>query len=346
MQRLYMNAPDSRPAGALRQYRELERILREELNAAPGTKTRSLLREAQDGQSEQLQDNHSEQGVITQPAIAASRPVSLIRSDLLEPVGGAVPLNSIYYMDRPTDSEFRASIRRRDSIVLIKGARQVGKTSLLARGLQEARKAGSQVMLTHFQVFNSVDLESAESLLRALAETIAEQLNLESPPANCWDPRRGPSLNFRRYMRSEVIAKLNSHLVWGLDEVDRLFTCPFANEIFGLFRSWHDERALESDSPWDMLTLAISYSTEAYMFITDVNQSPFNVGTRLALDDFTLDQVSELNRRYGSPLDSPAAVEKFYSVLGGHPYLVRCGLHEMVARSTSLQTLFEEGHQR
>ena len=90
-----------------------------------------------------------------------------------------MPLNSIYYIDRPTDSEFRNAIRRKDSIVLIKGARQVGKTSLLARGLQEARQAGSQVILTHFQVFNSVDLQSAESLLRALAETIAEQLELD-----------------------------------------------------------------------------------------------------------------------------------------------------------------------
>jgi len=42
-----------------------------------------------------------------------------------EPTGGASPL--------------RAAIARRDSIVLVKGARQMGKTSLLARSLQQAR---------------------------------------------------------------------------------------------------------------------------------------------------------------------------------------------------------------
>jgi eukaryotic-like serine/threonine-protein kinase len=54
----------------------------------------------------------------------------------LEPVGGAVPLDSKFYIVRSTDSEFQSAIARQDSIVLVKGARQVGKTSLLARGLQ------------------------------------------------------------------------------------------------------------------------------------------------------------------------------------------------------------------
>jgi len=31
--------------------------------------------------------------------------------------------------------------------------------------------------------------------------------------------------------------------------------------------------------------MAIAYATEAHMFITDMNQSPFNVGTRLSLAD-------------------------------------------------------------
>src|SRR5262245_58037810 len=51
----------------------------------------------------------------------------------LEPVGGAMPLDSRFYIVRPVDDQFRSAIARRDSIVLVKGTRQVGKTSLLAR---------------------------------------------------------------------------------------------------------------------------------------------------------------------------------------------------------------------
>src|SRR5262249_33768432 len=104
------------------------------------------------------------------------------RSEQLEPVGGAVPLGSEFYVPRAADREFHQAILRRDCIVLVKGPRQVGKTSLLARGLQQAREAGGsqaggcRVALTHFQTLSAADLASSEALLRALAEMLADQL--------------------------------------------------------------------------------------------------------------------------------------------------------------------------
>jgi hypothetical protein len=59
----------------------------------------------------------------------------------IEPCGGAMPLDSPFYVQRPIDAEFQTTIQRRDNIVLLKGPRQVGKTSLLARGLRQAREA-------------------------------------------------------------------------------------------------------------------------------------------------------------------------------------------------------------
>jgi hypothetical protein len=81
----------------------------------------------------------------------------------------------------------------------------------------------------------------------------------------------------------------------------------------------------------------MAYATEAHLFITDINQSPFNVGTRLALSDFTLEQVAELNLRYGSPIQGSEALGRFYTLLGGCPFLVRRGLHEMVTRNLDIE---------
>src|SRR5207253_5100919 len=117
----------------------------------------------------------------------------------LEPVGGAVPLDSEFYIVRTADDEFRTAIARQDSIVLVKGARQMGKTSLLARGLQQARAAGAKVVLTDFQTLNAAQLESVETFMLALAELIAEQLDLDVLPDEVWNARRGPSMNFGRY---------------------------------------------------------------------------------------------------------------------------------------------------
>src|SRR5436305_284472 len=82
-----------------------------------------------------------------------------------EPVGGAVPLGSRYYVVRPTDAKLAAAIARQDSIVLVKGPRQVGKTSLLARGLQQARQAGMRVVLTDLDMLNAGHLASADAPL-------------------------------------------------------------------------------------------------------------------------------------------------------------------------------------
>ena len=282
----------------------------------------------------------TEQGGSAQTASSQSalQPGSSGSVPKLEPVGGAVPLDSGFYVVRPADHEFNAALERQDSIILIKGARQVGKTSLLARGLDQARRRDARVVLTDFQGLDVVSLDSPARLLRTLAELIAEQLDIDAPSEN-WPADLSPTINFERYLRRGVLGRIASSIVWGLDEVDRIFASSFASEVFGLFRSWHNKRALDPSGPWQRLTLAIAYASEAHLFITDLNQSPFNVGTRLSLEDFTFEQIQELNRRYGSPLRSVAESMRFLRLVGGHPYLVRGGLHEMVTNGLGLVAL-------
>ena len=59
------------------------------------------------------------------------------------PPTGVLPLHAQSYVDRPVDREMQAAIRRQDSVIRIRGARQVGKTSLLARGLEQAHAPGT-----------------------------------------------------------------------------------------------------------------------------------------------------------------------------------------------------------
>lgn len=277
---------------------------------------------------------------VASRAVAATT-AGVVRPPALEVIGGAVPLDSEYYVPRPVDTELRSSLSNHDSIILIKGARQMGKTSLLARGLQYARQQGDKAVSTDFQKFNAENFTSVHRFYQTLAESLVEQLDLDVSPVSFWDDRRGPNANLERFLRREVLAKITTPLVWGLDEVDRLFAMPFSSEFFGLMRSWHNERALDPYGPWAKLTMAIAYATEAHLFITDMNQSPFNVGTRLALDDFTPLHVADLNRRYHNPIKTQEDVSRFSRLVGGHPYLVRRGLHELAGHKMSFDT-FEE----
>lgn len=258
---------------------------------------------------------------------------------LIHPPGGALPLHSTLYISRTSDDEFCHAIARHDSIVLVKGARQVGKTSLLARGLEAARMVGAQVLLVDFQHFGPAAFETAATLLLAVSELISYQNDLSSRPHENWSDRLSSSSNFERFLRREVLAHDDSYFVLALDEVDRLFNHDYASEIFSLFRSWHNLRALDPSGPWSRLTLAIAYATEAHLFISDLNQSPFNVGTRLTLGDFTGEQLAELNNRYGRLLADDEQLARFQGLVGGHPYLAQRGLYEISKNKVSLADL-------
>src|SRR5258705_4609777 len=57
------------------------------------------------------------------------------------------------------------------------------------------------------------------------------------------------------------------------------------------------------------------------------------------LEDFTFEQVAEINERYGSPLKENAQVARYFRLVSGHPYLVRRGLYEMVTNGLDLSAL-------
>jgi len=260
----------------------------------------------------------------------------------LEAVGGAVPLDSPHYLERTADRTVRDAVERIESVVLIKGARQMGKTSLLARALQHAREQGHRVVNTDLQQLNAASFESLDNFYFALGNSLADRLDLDVFPEDTWDSRRDPNVNLERYLTREVLAKLTSPLVWGIDELDRLLPCPFGTEVFSLIRAWHNSRALDPSGPWWRLTLIMAYATEAHLFITDLSQSPFNIGTRVALEDFSPGQVVDSNRLHGGPLRTPEESTQFFDLLGGQPYLVRRGLHEMVSQSMSFSLFRQE----
>ena len=258
---------------------------------------------------------------------------------LSEPVGGAVPLRSPYYISRPADTALQNALTRRDSIVLLKGPRQTGKTSLLARGLQQAREQDARVAFTDFQKISPEHWAGMETFYRAVAQNLADQLELDVAIEEVWSEKRGANENFERFLKREILQKSSAAVVWGLDEADRLFNYPYCNDVFALFRSWHNERSLNPYGPWNKLTMAMSYASEAHLFITDLNQSPFNVGTRLTLEDFTPAQVEELNHLYGAPLHNADESQRFYTLVGGNPFLVRAGLREMIMQHTDFAAL-------
>jgi hypothetical protein len=92
---------------------------------------------------------------------------------------------------------------------------------------------------------------------------------------------------------------------------------------------------------WNHLNLVIAHSTEPYLWIQDINQSPFNVEFKIELEDFDFQQVKELNSKHGIPLKTDGEIQELIELTGGQPYLVRLALYTMVKSNYSISQLKE-----
>lgn len=241
--------------------------------------------------------------------------------------GEAVRLNDKFYVERDTDALLKRQITRPGSIITIRAPRQTGKSSLLVRGTHHARKHTSVINLDVQRIDRS-HLASLESLLHYLANFIVYKLHLNPQEViKAWQSPLGPQDKLTYLMEDYVFPAARSAILLAIDEADRLLETPFYEDFFSLLRSWHNSAA--HDERWEKLIIVMAISTEPYLLIANTNRSPFNVGLKLYLKDFTTEQVRDLNRRHGSPV-RPANFPEFMTLLNGHPYLTRKALYTLV----------------
>ncbi|MBU6251469.1 MAG: AAA-like domain-containing protein [Cyanobacteria bacterium REEB417] len=246
----------------------------------------------------------------------------------LEPAEGTMAAESRFYIERDGDAVVRRALERQGVTITIKGPRQMGKSSLLMRVIQQALEAGREVAYLDFQQFDQQVLADADRFYPQFCQTVADQLGLPDGTAAAWAGGGGNNQLATRYVQNEVLKPLNRPLLLAMDEVDRLFEAEYRSDFFSMLRGWHNNRAspLPPLKPWKQLDLALVTATEPYHLIANLNQSPFNVGEVIQLDDFSPAQVADLHQRHGAPL-APTALDKLMELLHGHPYLVRRALY-------------------
>ncbi|MCP3064823.1 AAA-like domain-containing protein [Myxococcus sp. K38C18041901] len=260
--------------------------------------------------------------------------------ELDESLDGAMDTESAFYVVRDADSTvMKAVSQKQGTTVTIKGARQMGKSSLLMRGLAGALAANKRVAYLSLQEFDSPSLTNPDLFFQRFCSSLGDQLGLADQVGAYWQKPMGSSQRCGQYMSGHVLRALDVPLVLGLDEVETLFELPFGTDFFGMLRSWHNNRALPTTPVWKKLSIVLVTSTEPFLFIKNLMQSPFNVGQTVELGDFSVTQVSELNQRQGSPL-SPRQQEELFALLGGHPYLARKALYLVASGSMRVEELF------
>jgi len=246
----------------------------------------------------------------------------------LDAPGGVVKLRDKLYIEREADANLKREIVKWGTTTTIRAPRQTGKTSLLMRGIHYARNEGAKIALIDIQSLGSEQLASADIFLQELAESICHELCLDAGNMeNAWRGSGGTQKKITYFLEDYILSEFKEPIILAMDEADSLLETPFYRDFFALVRSWHNRRAYHKQ--WDNFNIVMVISTEPLLLIDDINQSPFNVGLRIELEDFDETQVRNLNSRHGAPVnedDFPGLMK----LLNGHPYLTRKALYTLV----------------
>jgi class 3 adenylate cyclase len=294
----------------------------------------SLLAEGQSLQDEPTSTDSPDASIsqesLTLPAIAVP-----------EMPDGQVNLASIFYTERPPiEVRCQETIIQPGALLRIKAPRQMGKTSLMARVLHYATQQGYRTVPLSLQLADGRALSDLDHFLRWFSASVARRLKLYKPIDEFWDAIFGSKDNCTAYFEEYILSSIDAPLVLGLDEVDCVFQQPdIAADFFGLLRAWHEEA--KNRDIWKKLRLVVVHATEVYVPM-DINQSPFNVGTPIALPEFSDDQIYNLAKLHGLPWDMNN-VQQLMALIGGHPYLVRLALYHLARRDITLPDLLEVG---
>ncbi len=274
---------------------------------------------------------------VSEPSPMPPQPLPQAQPIVLEMPEGTMDTQSKFYVSRASDVDALETIKRQGETVTIKGPRQMGKSSLLIRTVATAAKAGKRIAFLDFQLLDKAALTNADLFFRQFCSWLTDELEMEDRVNDYWNMPLGNSQRCTRYVDRYLLNDLDAPLVLAMDEVDCIFDTDFRSDFFGMLRSWHNKRA--TSATWKRLDLVLVTSTEPYQLIENLNQSPFNVGLKIELDDFIPEQVADLNRRHGGPLN-PTEQAQLMTLLNGHPYLIRRALYLLSSQRLSIVDLF------
>ncbi|HEV2991527.1 MAG TPA: AAA-like domain-containing protein [Candidatus Angelobacter sp.] len=236
--------------------------------------------------------------------------------------GGTLRPDALCYVERQADRDLYENLLQRHFCYVLT-ARQMGKSSLMIRTAVRLRKAGIAVAVLDLTAVGQ-NL-SPEQWYGGLLLQLGQRLALEDELFESWRNQH-PGGRLQRWMRAireVVLPRYPLGVVVFIDEIDSVRTLPFSvDEFFAGIRECYNQRSECRDMErLSFCLLGVAAPTE---LIRDTRTTPFNIGRRIELHDFTLDEAASFAPALGR--DSTIGMHLLQRILywtGGHPYLTQ-----------------------
>ena len=271
------------------------------------------------------------------------RLAQILTTDNITLFEGLIALDSTLYLERcvplasqtPIESICYEEILKPGSLIRIKGAKWMGKTSLVNKILEQANLQGQKTVYLDFDTVEREIIQDLNKLLLWLSTITSYQLNLKSKIQNYWSKSTSScNNNCTAYFENYILTRVKSGIVLALDNIDRLFYSPeIAEALLGMLCNWHEKA--KHNNCFSNLKIVTTQSTQVNIPF-DINRFFPNTVTPILLEEFNFDRVKTLADFYQLDWNDWETL-RLIDRVGGNPYSVRLAMYQTKIKNLTLR---------
>jgi WD40 repeat protein len=234
--------------------------------------------------------------------------------------GGTLPPDSASYIERDSDALLVDALKR-GRYCYILNTRQMGKSSLSVRTIAKLEQQGIRTAFVDLTQIGGRNV-TPDQWYMGLCSELGRSLGIRSEMlAYCkQQSEMSPMQRFFGALREVALQKIQTPLVIFVDEIDATKNLAFnTDEFFAGIRECFNRRVHDEDL--ERLTFCLLGVAVPSDLISNPATTPFNIGERIHLQDFTLQELQRFAPVLGS--NGTTLIERIHYWTNGQPFLTQ-----------------------
>jgi formylglycine-generating enzyme required for sulfatase activity len=254
---------------------------------------------------------------------------------------GTLKADSPSYIERSADRELYDCVLA-GGYAYVLTPRQMGKSSLMTRTAARLRTEGVHVAVLDLTgIGGDARSMSADEWYFGLANKMLRELVISYPLTAWWQEQvLLPPLNrLMNFFQDVVLNQLEGKIVVFVDEIDTTIKLPFSDDFFAAIRACFNARA--NQAVFDRICFVLLGVASPADLIRDPTRTPFNIGRRIDLTDFDVNEARHLiHGLHENSANAERLLKRVLYWTGGHPYLTQklCVLSQNCAANEAPET--------